>query len=143
MKTAKKPSVIDEINITPLTDIFLVLLIIMMVVAPLLEYRQLDIAVASPTEVAEEEEKPDEESKTIVLRIDNAGAYTVDGEAVPLDGLVGAIRAKAPDKPDGLLILTHPESDFEDLAKAMDAARRADVVHLNVAPLQSAPSDKK
>ncbi|MBM3288714.1 MAG: biopolymer transporter ExbD, partial [Candidatus Hydrogenedentes bacterium] len=29
----------DEINITPLTDIFLVLLIIMMVVAPMLNYR--------------------------------------------------------------------------------------------------------
>ena len=35
----------NEINITPLTDIFLVLLIIMMVIAPLLDQQGLNLAV--------------------------------------------------------------------------------------------------
>ena len=35
----------NEINITPLTDIFLVLLIIMMVIAPMLDQQGLNLAV--------------------------------------------------------------------------------------------------
>ena len=35
----------NEINITPLTDIFLVLLIIMMVIAPILDQQGLSLAV--------------------------------------------------------------------------------------------------
>ena len=35
----------NEINITPLTDIFLVLLIIMMVIAPLLDQQGLNLTV--------------------------------------------------------------------------------------------------
>ena len=42
----------NEINITPLTDIFLVLLIIMMVIAPLLDQQGLNLTV--PENVAEE-----------------------------------------------------------------------------------------
>ncbi|MCC6153561.1 MAG: biopolymer transporter ExbD, partial [Candidatus Hydrogenedentes bacterium] len=40
---AHNKGVMDEINITPLTDIFLVLLIIMMVVAPMLNYLALPV----------------------------------------------------------------------------------------------------
>ena len=38
-----RPAIIGEINITPLTDIFLVLLIIMMVVAPMIQQTRADI----------------------------------------------------------------------------------------------------
>ena len=41
--TNKKQKMFNEINITPLTDIFLVLLIIMMVVAP--SFQSMDNAV--------------------------------------------------------------------------------------------------
>ena len=45
----------NEINITPLTDIFLVLLIIMMVIAPLLDEQGLNLTV--PENVAAEKVK--------------------------------------------------------------------------------------
>ena len=44
--TNKKQKLFSEINITPLTDIFLVLLIIMMVVAP--AFQSMDNAVDVP-----------------------------------------------------------------------------------------------
>ena len=44
----------NEINITPLTDIFLVLLIIMMVIAPLLDQQGLNLAVPNMIEVQDE-----------------------------------------------------------------------------------------
>ena len=53
-KTSKgKEALFTEINITPLTDIFLVLLIIMMVIAPLLDQQGLNLAVP---EVVNEEQ---------------------------------------------------------------------------------------
>ena len=45
MSTNKKGKMFTEINITPLTDIFLVLLIIMMVIAPLLDQQGLNLTV--------------------------------------------------------------------------------------------------
>ena len=41
----KKRETFNEINITPLTDIFLVLLIIMMVIAPMLDTQGLSLEV--------------------------------------------------------------------------------------------------
>ena len=40
-----KRQTFNEINITPLTDIFLVLLIIMMVIAPILDQQGLSLAI--------------------------------------------------------------------------------------------------
>lgn len=45
LSTNDKRAVFGEINITPLTDIFLVLLIIMMVVAPMMDNSRKDIKV--------------------------------------------------------------------------------------------------
>lgn len=46
MSSNKKGKMFTEINITPLTDIFLVLLIIMMVVAP--TFQSMDNAITIP-----------------------------------------------------------------------------------------------
>ena len=45
----------NEINMTPLTDIFLVLLIIMMVIAPMLDQQGLNLTV--PENVAQEQQQ--------------------------------------------------------------------------------------
>ena len=51
---ARQRKTFNEINITPLTDIFLVLLIIMMVIAPLLDQQGLNLAVPNMIEVQDE-----------------------------------------------------------------------------------------
>ena len=55
----------NEINITPLTDIFLVLLIIMMVIAPMLDQQGLNLTV--PENVAEQVHNKD--VKILTVRI--------------------------------------------------------------------------
>lgn len=136
MKAGNK-EVFGEINITPLTDIFLVLLIIMMVVAPLLEYRQLDMAVASASET--EETPTNEESKIVELVIAADGSYTVDAKSVPSLGLIDAIRDAAVDKPEGLIIETHPDAAFEYMARAMDAAEVAGIIHVTTTETDTTP----
>ena len=59
----------NEINITPLTDIFLVLLIIMMVIAPLLDQQGLNLTV--PENVAQEQVKQDSKILTVNVSSDD------------------------------------------------------------------------
>ena len=59
----------NEINITPLTDIFLVLLIIMMVIAPMLDQQGLNLAV--PEIVNSENIKSDSKILNVVVTSDN------------------------------------------------------------------------
>ena len=59
----------SDINITPLTDIFLVLLIIMMVIAPLLDQQGLNLTV--PENVAQEQASKDTKILTVTVSADN------------------------------------------------------------------------
>ena len=56
----------NEINITPLTDIFLVLLIIMMVIAPLLDQQVIILTVPENVEASQIKDK-DPQILTIVV----------------------------------------------------------------------------
>ncbi|MDH4378494.1 MAG: biopolymer transporter ExbD [Vampirovibrionales bacterium] len=81
-------TVFNEINITPLTDIFLVLLIIMMVVAPMMRQQQADIQ--PPTLVAGQSVDQDK----LTVEINAQGQFFVDGEAAPAEGLTTALQQK-------------------------------------------------
>ena len=122
MKTGGR-QVFGEINITPLTDIFLVLLIIMMVVAPLINYKGLNVHLApdgAPTESSDE-------SKAMLVAIAADGTFTVDGETVVSAQLPDIFKAKSPENPDGVSIEINPEAPMEYMTMALDAARLAGI----------------
>lgn len=136
MKTANR-ELFGDINITPLTDIFLVLLIIMMVVAPLLDFRGLDMVVATG-EVAPPDKEA--ESKRVWLSITADGDYLIEGKKVQADRLLDTIRASLSAKPDGVVIETDPEADYAALMHAMDAVRSAGVVKVSVVEASPPPA---
>ena len=72
----KRGVVVSEINVTPLVDIMLVLLIIMMLIAPML---QQGVAVTLP-EAGNTGDKPDTQDQTVVA-IDSRGKIYVN--AIP------------------------------------------------------------
>ena len=76
----------NEINITPLTDIFLVLLIIMMVIAPLLDQQGLNLTV--PENVKAENVK---EAKTINFVVTNDDKFMLDGQEISAEQLDSVI----------------------------------------------------
>lgn len=82
--------VFAEINITPLTDIFLVLLIIMMVVAPILTQTRRDIV---PPRITDGDEL-NQEALAIEAAAD--GTYYIDGTEVPESGIEAALAAREP-----------------------------------------------
>ena len=117
-----------EINITPLTDIFLVLLIIMMVIAPLLDQQGLNLAVPNMIEVQDEIK----DSKLVKIVVDNENKYLLNEEeiAVPQVGSIIAEQAKV--NPDGLLIITQENATHGAVVKLMDEARNNGVTNISI-----------
>lgn len=120
----------NEINITPLTDIFLVLLIIMMVIAPLLDQQGLNLTV--PENVKAENVK---ETKTINFVITNDDKFMLDGQEVEADQLESVISSQSKTLTDGLLIQSDPEATHGAIVKLMDSARNSGVTNISVVGL--------
>ena len=99
----------NEINITPLTDIFLVLLIIMMVIAPMLDQQGLNLAVP---EVVDKQQVQQEV------------------QAADLESLVAA---HLKEYPDGMLIQVDDDSEHGAIVKLMDVARNAGMTSISLA----------
>ena len=113
----------NEINITPLTDIFLVLLIIMMVIAPLLDQQGISLSV--PENV--EQSKIDKESKILTVTVTSNNKYYIHNVEVSPDSLGTVLSQEVKNYPDGLLIETDGEATHGAVVTLMDKARYAGV----------------
>lgn len=118
----------NEINITPLTDIFLVLLIIMMVIAPLLDQQGLNLAVPNNVEVQDVKN----ENKLISVTVSDDDKYYIDEQEVDTTQLENTIKSKIKDFPEGLLILAQPDASHGAVVKLMDKARDAGVTNISI-----------
>ena len=119
----------NEINITPLTDIFLVLLIIMMVIAPLLDQQGLNLTVP---ENVEQEHITNQESKILTVSVSSDDKYFIDGEEIAVDDMENFLKSNAKDYPDGLMIETDGDSTHGALVKVMDVARNSGFTAISV-----------
>ena len=124
----KKRKVFSDINITPLTDIFLVLLIIMMVVAPLLDQQGLNLTVPSRVEA----DKIQQESKVLSVVVDDDDTYYLDNEQIDISDLGKFLKENISEYPDGLLIMSAPDSTHGAVVKLMDEARNAGYLNISV-----------
>ena len=119
----------NEINITPLTDIFLVLLIIMMVIAPLLDQQGVNLAV--PEVVNQEQIAKDAKIMNFSVTEDNK--YLFDGQEIAAADLESTVSAHVKDFPDGLLIQVDDNADHGTVVKLMDSARNVGVTSISLA----------
>ena len=118
----------NEINITPLTDIFLVLLIIMMVIAPLLDSQGLNLTV--PEIVKDENIQKD--TKILNVQVTDDNKYYINDEEVAEQDLESVLKSASKDKPDGLLIQSAPNSTHGAVVKLMDNARNSGITSISV-----------
>ena len=109
-----------EINMTPLVDVMLVLLIIFMITAPLMTHSvkvELPRAASTPTP-----DKP----LTLQVSIDADNRVFVDSEAVDRDNLESRLReAVARDVNVEMHLNADRGTRYEAVAETMSAARRA------------------
>lgn len=125
--TSRQRDCFNEINITPLTDIFLVLLIIMMVIAPLLDQQGLNLTV--PENVEAEQIK---DSKILMVTVSADGQYIIDDSVIEPQELGKVIKDAISQYPDGLMIQSDAEATHGALVKLMDEARNAGVKNISV-----------
>ncbi len=118
----------NEINITPLTDIFLVLLIIMMVIAPMLDQQGLNLAVPDFVEAS----KIVKENKILTVAVTSDNKYILNGEEVLADDLEKIIKNNIENYPDGLMIEAQGDSTHGSVVKLMDSARNAGVSNISI-----------
>ena len=113
----------SQINVTPLADVMLVLLIIVMLIAPLL---QAGVIVALP-EASNTVEKADNDAQT-VLHVDASGRFYVDN--IPTDeGQLMASVQRALDRKSERIVLIKADSNarYGEVMEAMDRLQRAGI----------------
>lgn len=118
----------NEINITPLTDIFLVLLIIMMVIAPMLDQQGLNLAV--PEVVDKNQVLKDPKIMNVVISEDNKIFW--NGEIVEPADLEKFFGEHLKEYPDGLLIQADDDSEHGTIVKVMDSARNTGITSISL-----------
>lgn len=128
MSTHRQRDSFNEINITPLTDIFLVLLIIMMVIAPLLDQQGLNLTVPTQHEAKKQEKQP----KLITVNVSKDGQYMLDGQEVAGNNLQSRIEEAYKEKKEGLLIRADQESTHGAVVLVMDAAQQIGIQNVSV-----------
>ena len=119
-----------DINVTPLVDVMLVLLIIFMVTAPTLSYPiDIDLPQKSLTPPPQTREPP----PPISLRIDAAGQVYWNEAAQPISALQNLMEVEVnrdPTNQPQLEIDTSPDADYGVLAKVLAAAKNAGMIKI-------------
>ncbi len=119
----------NEINITPLTDIFLVLLIIMMVIAPLLDQQGLNLTVP---EMVDQEQIKQNDTKILSVMVTADDKYYVEGDEITADNLESTLKQMAKDYPDGMMIESDGDATHGAVVKLMDSARNSGITSISV-----------
>ena len=114
-----KGGIKSDINVTPLVDVMLVLLIIMMIVAPLL---QKGAPVRLPT-AANSADKPETQDQTVVAITAN-GEYYVNGVPIPDSELRRRVAEIIENKTEKIVLIKADEdAPYGKVMEAMDELR--------------------
>ena len=115
----------SDINVTPLVDVMLVLLIIFMVTAPILSY---PIDIDLPQKSLTPPENPKDPPEPIDLRIDGSGQVFWNNSPVPVSALRNMMEAEVQRDPGNqptLQIDTSLDAEYGILAQVLASARNA------------------
>jgi biopolymer transport protein ExbD len=115
----------SEINVTPLVDVVLVLLIIFMVVTPMLE-KDIGVRVPQTEEVQEVQEVPPDQ---LVVRLNAAGELSVNWDKIDRAGLVDRLKTDLDRrrKPEDKIVFVIAEdgANYGAVVGILDASKEA------------------
>lgn len=129
IKTSKgKDALFTEINITPLTDIFLVLLIIMMVVAP--TFQSMDNSISVP----EINSGVAIEQKNATVSVTKEGVMYINGKEIKPENLANELVAiKDTLEKKEVVVKADEKAKSSEIMQIMDAAKEAEFTKLVLA----------
>jgi len=113
----------SDINVTPLVDVMLVLLIIMMLVAPMLQ-KGVDVKLPVATNTAD---KPETQQQT-VLAVDAQDKFYINGIQVPRAEMADRVRLALEEKTERVVLIKgDTDASYRAIMAAMDDLRKAGI----------------
>jgi len=110
---------VAQINITPLVDVMLVLLVIFMVATPVMSGK-IDLRLSQITDTT----KPLPPPERVALRVDGNGQFHLDGVALGREALPQALRDLMQSDPRTVVQITaNADADYQDFAWALAEAQ--------------------
>ncbi len=127
ISTQEEDNVLSEINITPLVDVMLVLLVAFVITIPVLSNA---VHINLPKTVST---TPPDEQKSVTVTVDSDSHVYLDNEAVPLEGLNGKLLALRTANANLALHLRADERvPYGPVAKVMAAIEHAGISRVSV-----------
>ena len=124
-ETRDDDDVMGEINMTPLVDVMLVLLVIFIITVPVIQHA---VKVDLPRSSSARAPTP---ADTLQLSIDAQGHYFLGQQALDADALAEALQRAAQREPQPTLhIRGDRQVPYDHVAQAMTAAQRAGLQHI-------------
>jgi len=121
----------NDINVTPMIDVLLVLLIIFMVIVPA-QRKAVDVQLPDPNPSV----APANANNTqIVLEVLPSGDFSINKETVTKARLAARLKEIFDPRPDKIIFVKgDPKVKYQDVIYAMDLARGAGVKVIGVPP---------
>ena len=128
MNNKRKNRIVADINITPFTDVVLVLLIIFMITTPMLSNNEIKINLPK-AEITETTN-----SKNIEITVDKDGFIYVDNKQVHLAYLEDAIFKLTRNSPDKAVVIKGDKNvEYNTIIQIIDKAKKTGVTKFALA----------
>jgi biopolymer transport protein ExbD len=126
----KAPPEVADINVTPMVDVMLVLLIIFMVITPMLQHGQsVDLAMTHNARQMPDAEKTD----AVVLAVTRDGKVFLNSGPVQMGDITTKVKDLIANKLDKtVFIKSDARAKYGDVVSVVDAVRAADVENLGL-----------
>ena len=124
--SSQEDSMMSEINVTPLVDVMLVLLVVFIITAPLLAPQSLKINLPKAESVAH-----DDRLQKISLAIDAQGVVSYESAHLSDDDLATMLKNRAADPQFQLQIQADAAVNYGRVAQVMAIAQKAGVSKLS------------
>jgi biopolymer transport protein TolR len=130
MASTSRGGMTAAINVTPMIDVLLVLLIIFMVVQQGLQ-KGLSVQIPAPADARDTPADP----TSIVLEVLPGGAYAINRQPVGAEGLQAAVARTFAERPRKVLFVKAGDGlTYGEVAAAVDASRAAGVQVVRLVP---------